>query len=198
MTIRYYILPTITVGGRRGPKYFHFGGPGGDSPGIDCVWSMKDYGSIDEAVLAADISDTDHATVSANMDVYSFPINLDTTMALAERSAANTFFEAHGIPGDWLKQGDTFRGVLRIVTAMFLYLQRVLALIGYPADPYAGLTLNTQYRNIPNPLHDALQAGAVSLGYTWTVGNNDQIRKIWKTMADAWGSTPILFGFTTL
>ena len=65
-------------------------------------------------------------------------------------------------------------------------------------DPYAGITLNTQYRNIANPLHDALRQAAIEMGYTWNVGNNDQARRILKLMSDQWGNTPIYFGFVTL
>jgi len=74
----------------------------------------------------------------------------------------------------------------------------VLAIIGYPADPFAGITLNTQYRNIPTALHDALLQAATELGYTWDVANNTQVRRIFKLMADQWGVQPILFGIATL
>lgn len=196
MTIHYYILPIEQITQpdgsiSRGAKYFRWQKGG---TGIVCPFAMTDYGSINEAIVVADISDVDHAALSANSDVYSFPVGLDATMTVTERSAANTFFETVGIPGDWLAQGDTFRSVLRTVTQMFLYIICVTALMGYPVDPTAGLTLNTQYRNIPNPLHDALHTGATSLGYTWAIANNDQIRKIWKLMADQWGSTPIDMG----
>ena len=193
--IRFYILPIERVDNHRGPKYFKWRF---NETGIDCRWSMKDYGSIDMAVLAADILQADHDALVLNSDVYAFPENIDPAMTLAERSALNTYIEAHGIPGDWLAPGDTFRSVLRVITGMFLYLQRVLAIIGYPTDPYSGLTLNTQYRNIPNPLHDAMSQAAAELGYTWNVGNNDQVRKIFKLMSDEWGSQPIYFGFVTL
>jgi hypothetical protein len=159
---------------------------------------MKDYGSIDMAVIAADILQADHDALILHSDVYAFPENLDLVTTVQERQALNTYIEAHGIPGDWLGAGMTFRTILRTITAMFLYLQRVLALIGYPTDPFTGLTLNTNYSDISNPLHDALYNAAIELGYVWAIGNNDQIRKIWKMMSDQWGSAPIYFGITTL
>lgn len=196
MTVRFYVLP-IEVRGLRLPKYFAWKG---DSipPFLGSPWTMKDYGSINMCVLCSNISDADHAALMLNADVYSLPVDLDVTMSVTQRSAMNTYLEAHAIPGDWLAPGDTFRSALRTVTSMMLYLQRVLALIGYPSDPFAGLTLNTQYRNIPNPLHDALGQAASELGYTWTTANNDQVRKIFKAQADQWGSAPILFGIATL
>lgn len=198
--IHFYLLPIERSGNSRGPKYFKWGMPGQDPdpPGIDCPWSMKDYGSIDMAVLAADILQADHDALILNADVYAFPENLDPTMALANRQALNTYLEAHGVPGDWLKQGDTFRAALRTITAMFLYLQRVLAILGYPADPFAGLSLNTRYNQLTTAYQDAMSQAANDLGYTWDVAANDQIRKIWKLMADQWSDKPILFGFVTL
>jgi len=195
--IRFYILPIERNGNARGPKYFGWKYDP-NPPGIDCIYSIVDYGSIDMCVLAADILQADHDALILNTDVYAFPENLDTTMTLANRQALNTYLEAHAVPGDWLKAGDTFRVAARTVSSMFLYLQRVLGIMGYPTNPFSGLTLNTRYSSIPNPLHDALHTGATSLGYAWNVGNNDQIRKIWKDMSDQWGSTPILFGFVTL
>ena len=54
MTVRFYILPIKRVGTTRGPKYFSWRYDP-DPPGITCPWSMKDYGAIDECVIAADI-----------------------------------------------------------------------------------------------------------------------------------------------
>jgi len=197
MTVRFYLVPIVRLAsGWRTPKYFQFTRGGLD--GINCSYTVKDYGSIDMSVVCADILDPDHATLILNADVYSFPLALDVAYVVGERQAANAYFEAHGIPGDWLSSGDTGRSILCVVTSLFLYLQRVLGLLNYPVDPYAGLSLNTQYRNIPIPLHDAMQQGAISLGYTWAVNDNDQIRKIFKQMADQWGTTPILFGLATL
>ena len=160
------------------------------------IWGAN--GSIDMGVLAADILQADHDALILNADVYSFPANMDVTMTLSNRQAMNTYLEAHAIPGDWLSPGDTFLYACRIVTAMFLYLQRTLAILGYPVDPFAGLTLNTRYGQLTTEYQNAMSQAAADLGYTWGVAANDQIRKIWKMMADQWGSQPIYFGFVTL
>jgi hypothetical protein len=193
--IRFYLLPIERISNARGPKYFKWRY---NLTGIDCVWSMVDYGSIDMCVQAADITQADHDALILNADVYAFPENLDPVMTLTERSTLNTYIEAHGIPGDWLKSGDTFRSVLRTITAMMLYLQRALAILGYPTDPFSGYSLNTRYNQLPTNYQNALSQAANSLGYAWDVAANDQVRKIWKMMADQWGSQPILFGIVTL
>lgn len=197
--IRYYILPIDrpVINGQtyRGPKYLKWRF---NTTGIDCLWGMKDYGSIDMCVVGTDILQADHDTLILNTDVYAFPENLDSTMTLANRQALNTYAEAHAIPGDWLKQGDTFRYALRTICGMFLYLQKTLAILGYPADPFAGITLNTRYGQLTQAYQDAMAQSAQLFGYTWNVAANDQIRKIWKLMADQWGSQVISFGFTEL
>jgi hypothetical protein len=198
MTIRFYILPINRIENRRGPKYFAWGIGPNKVAGIECLWSMKDYGSIDMAILAADIADADHDALVLNNDVYAYPENLDVAMGLVARQAFNTYAEAHGIPADWITNTTLYRECAKITTGMMLYFQRVASILGYPTDPFVGLTLNTQYRNIPNPMHDAMLQASNDLGYTWEVGNNDQIRKIFKMMADQWGSQPIYFGFVTL
>lgn len=197
--IRFYLLPIErnAAGTSRGPKYFAWRYDP-DPPGLSSQWSMKDYGSIDMAILAADITQADHDALILNADVYAFPADLSASMTLTNRQAMNTYLEAHALPGDWLSPTDTFKSAARTITGMMLYNQRVCAILGYPTDPYAGLTLNTQYRNIANPLHDALSQAASELGYAWNVANNDQVRKILKLMADQWGNAVIYFDFIEL
>jgi len=188
----FYILPIQrTADNHRGPKYLKWR----ENPtGIDCMWSMIDYGSIDMCVVATNTTQAQHDTLVANADVYAFPEDLDVVMTLAERQALNTYLETHAIPGDWLSPNTTFRENLRTITCMMRYIQRVLGILGYPTDPLTGLTLNTQYQNIPNPMHDAMQQAAVEKGYTWNVAPQDQIRKIFKDMSDQWANTPTYFG----
>lgn len=190
--IRWYILPMErTADNHRGPMYFKWRF---NLNGIDCHWSLTDYGSIDMCTIVADISQTDHDALILQADVYAFPENIDVNMTQAQRSELNTFLEAHAIPGDWLSPNTTFRENLRTIVGMMRYMMRVLAIIGYPVDPYAGLSLNTQYQNVPNPLHDAMQQAALERGYAWNVSPNDQIRKIFKYMSDQWASTPTYYG----
>jgi hypothetical protein len=205
--IRFYILPIERIDDagtiRRGPAYFNFRGhiEAGHIQLDNAAgegWCMKDYGSIDMAVFALNAATAKHTDLASRLNVYAFPENLDQTMTQAQRGALNTYLEAHAIPGDWLKNGDTFRSTLRIITAMMLFLQRALAILGYPTDPLAGLTLNTRYGQLTAAYQQALSQAATDLGYTWGVVANDQIRKIWKLMADQWGSRIIGFGFIDL
>ena len=209
--IRFYLLPIErnALGNARGPKYFSWKYDP-DPPGFNDIWSMKDYGSIDMAVLATDISQINHDNLIVNSDVYSFPEFLDDAMTNSDRGALLDYCELYLIPADWIYAGITFREAIRIVTSMMLFNQRVSAIMGYPSDPFSGITLNTQYQNLPialhdalyqatiEPLHDALYQATIELGYIWGSRDQDQLRKIYKEMGDQWGSKSIYFGFTTL
>ena len=197
MAIRFYILPIEVVENRRGPKYFKWRFDP-DPPGIDCPWSMKDYGSIDQAVLVADIAAADHAALVLNADVMALPLNLDSNMNAGAVNTAKTFLEAAGVPAGWVNAGVTYRSVLRTVTALFLFMQRVTAILGRPVTvTQAGL--NTQVGNLPADVRDALAQAADEQGFDRTgITGTTTVRQVLKMMADAWGSTPILFGFVTL
>lgn len=195
MTIRYYIVPIERVGSGRGPKYFKWRLGTGT---IDCQWAMVDYGLVEQAVVAADISDTDAATLAAAADVLTLPANLDGTLTLAARNTARTWLEGIGVPAGWVNTGMTYREVLRTVTALFLFMQRVCAILGRTVTVKAG-ALDTQFRNLPADVRAAITQAADEQGFDRTgVSNTTTLRVILKLMADAWEDRPILFGFTQL
>lgn len=195
MAIRYYILPIETVGTGRGPMYLQWRFGTGT---IACPWAMVDYGLIDQAVVATDISDADHATLAAAADVLSIPVNLDNTLTLAARNSARTWLENVGIPAGWVNTGMTYREVLRTVTALFLFMQRVCAILGRTITVRAG-ALDTQFRNLPADVQAAIIQAADEQGFDRSgISNTTTLRVILKLMADAWQDRPILFGFTQL
>jgi hypothetical protein len=200
MTIRFYVLPIETVDGgtKRGPKYFAWRFDP-DPPGLTDQWSMLDYGLISECVLAANISDVNHAALVLNADVYSFPINLDANMPQGEQAALTTFLEGVRVPAQWLSGQQTYRSVLRTISGVFLYIQRVSAIMGVDPTTIPGVTFNTQYNKLPAALHDALAQAAADLGYSFSgVSANTTLRNLFKAMADQWGTRQILMGFVTL
>jgi hypothetical protein len=200
MTIRYYILPivrdaTLT---RRGPKYFRWGIGTNTIGTIVCPWSMKDYGDIDQCIVCADILAADHTTLSANADVLSIPVNIDTTLNTGARNTARTFLETYNIPAGWVNTGMTYRAVLRVVTGFFLYMQRVTALLGHGITLPAGWADLTM-ANVPVDIRTAMADAATSFGYDYsTVTGTTTVRTVLKAMGDAWGTQPIYFGIATL
>lgn len=201
--IRFYLLRVERIDNHRGPAFFDYWQhiePGHVQIDVAAgeAWSLKDYGSIDWGVIAMNAAEAKHTDLASRAEVYAFPENLDPTMTAQQRGELNTYLEAHALPGDWLTPQDTFRSALRTITAMMLYLQRVLAILGYPANPLAGLSLNTRYGQLTTAYQQAMSQAASELGYAWDVVANDQLRKIWKMMADQFGAAPIYFGFVTL
>jgi hypothetical protein len=199
MTIRYYILPIVVYNGVRGPAYFSGWPMGPDKhPGINCQWSMKDYGSINEAVLCADILAADHTALIVNTDVLAIPINIDSTLTVSARNAARTFLETYNVPAGWVNTGMTYRSVLRTVTGFFLFFQRVTAVLGRDINLPAGW-LDIQIQNVAADIRAALQQAATEAGYDYSaVQPTTTMRIILKALADNWGNAPIYFGIATL
>lgn len=148
MAQRFYLIPIITVDKSRGPKYIQWEtsrgvlvNPGGPDIGR---WGMMDYGFLPTALLlAVDISDADHAILSPNSDVYSFPVNLDAPVA---DPTIDTFFEALNIPTDWLTPANTYRELLHQLAGMFQFNQRYSGISG--GSLFDTANLDTRLRNM--------------------------------------------------
>ena len=200
MSTRFYLLPiqVVTVNGQisRGPMYLLWRR---NPTGIDCVWSHKDYGSIDLGVVMADATTAQHATIAAQANVYQFPENLDVTMTSAQRSTLSTYLEANAVPGTWIAAGDTFRTALRTVTAMFLFMQR-LTVKAQGTNPLQwGIGLNTQWRNLTTEQQGWISESFTSMGYDASfIRGTTTMRLIIKNASEQWGEKPILFGPVTL
>ncbi len=199
MSVRFYILPVqrVTVNGSdyRGPMYLKWRM---NPDGLDVLWSLKDYGSIDMGTIAVEATATDHTTLAAQANVYQFPENLDVTMTQAQRSALESYLEAHAVPGDWIAPGDTFRSGLRTVTGMFLFMQRLTTKAhSNPLD--WGITLNTQWQNLTIQQRGWITESFSSMGYDLSfVRASTQMRRIIKAASEQFGAKPIYFGMVTL
>jgi hypothetical protein len=194
--IRFYVLPIEQVGIYRGPKYFHWRYDP-DPPGIDCVWSMKDYGNVNECVIAADLTAADDTALRSNGDVYGFPENMDANMPASERNKLSAVLDAAFVPRHWITSSTTYRQALRAITSMFLYMQRLTYLGGNPFE--WGISLNTRWSELSAQQKDWITQAAWDLGYTIDfIVANSTIRQILKGMADQWGARVILFGFVEL
>lgn len=210
MTVRYYLIPVEVVGSYRGPKYFNW--RFSQQPGaLNVMWSMKDYGLIDQAVIAADVSEADHTYLAGKSDVFwdippdlpdidgQPPVDDMRTIRITsqERTDLSNYLETIAVPAQWITN-EYWADVLRIITGMFLYMQRLTAITGdTPLD--WGITLNTQFQNLTQEHQDAIIQAGTDLGFdvSWIVPNMT-IRNLLKNMADQWGSKAIHFGFTTL
>lgn len=200
MTVRFYIEPLErnAAGNQRGPKYFNWRFDPDPPALVTTTWSILDYGDIDRCVICAEMSTAQHNALVANADVLALPANLDSTYTVATRNAARTFLEQYNIPAGWISTGMTYRISLRIVSALFLYMQRVSTIIGHSLtlpDGWLDLTVS----QIPAEIRDAMAQAASEQGFDYSsVTGSTTVRAVLKVMADAWGATPIQFSLATL
>ena len=195
MTIRFYVLPIMRVGNSRGPKYLKWRD---NATGINCRWNMIDYGLLDQAIVAADVTSAQHTTLAAKSDVLAIPTNINTKLTATAVTTAETYLEGIGMPAQWVSTSYTYRQVLRIVGGCFLYMQRVTAILERPITLTGGV-LNMQMQNIAADIRAALQQAADEQGFDYSgVTATTSVRQVLRAMAEAWGSKPILMGITEL
>ena len=192
--IRYYVLPTESVGIFSGPKYFHWRYDP-DPPGIDCFWARKDYRAAPACILAADIAQPDHEKLRTLRDVSALPYGLDGNMPGADRHKLAKVLEKSLVPRYWLAGAITAREAIRTITCMFLYMDELVKLGGSPFE--WPVSLETRWYELSAQQKDWIKQACRKNGYTFDfVTVNTQLQAILKGMADQWGKKPIRFGFT--
>ena len=190
--VRLVILPVDQEGSARGPEYLKWRF---NPDGLDVPWSCKDYGLSVTMLCAVEVAPAQIDYLAAQAGVLFIPADLEANPTPAELSALETRLEQGFIPADWLSPSDTWRVTMRTVGGMFLAAQRYSGITG-EAFENSGVTLNTQLRNMPQYVQDALEQIATENGYPWQaeVKDNWTARIILKWFADQWGETPIIFG----
>jgi hypothetical protein len=186
-------MTRITNGGavHRAPKYLRSRIV---PTGIDCRWSAKDYGLLDACIVAADVTEAQHAELTGYADVAAAPADLDRPIGAA-LPQVQTVLEALRVPSAGVTTQHTFRQVLRYVCALFAFAQRYHAMHDEPlVDGEA--TLDTVWGVLPLARRQRLLATAKALHYhTAGMGANWPLRYILKHLADQqWTQEPIHFG----
>jgi hypothetical protein len=117
MPLRYYILPEIQIGNISAPKYFKtFLSP----PGYVLVDS-KSYGVEPYFIIAANLNITDHSTLSAQIDVFSFPEDIDEQVSLN----IIELFDKINASKNILTVTTTYREALRFLLNLFHVAQMI-------------------------------------------------------------------------
>lgn len=193
--IRFYILPIEIIDSVRLPKYLR---SRRNPTGIPCRWGLLDYGLIDAALVAADVTTEQHDLLAANSDVASAPENIDQNISDAAIPKVMNVLEQLRIPADWVNNTFTYRGILRMVAGLFLFAQRHHGMHGEPLiDNVAQLDL--RWNQIPLARRQRIQATADALGYDYSqVQTNWLVRRILKHLGDQWADKPVLLGMATL
>ena len=198
---RLYLLPIQEItderGYQRGPLYIKWRD---DLTGLDgYAWSMMDYGFAPFGlVIIKDISQQDHDTLVANSDVYEWPEldNLDDAIAPADN--LDEFFEAIGIPTDWLQPGNTYLEFLRQSAAMFQFNQKYGGIAAHESGEFHSLIddaggLDARYLTWSQQTQDWFDATLVWFGYP-AVSGNPSLRQLMKQAGDLWGTKPFYLG----
>jgi hypothetical protein len=199
---KFYLLPieTVSTGAgtqARGPKYFAWRYDPDPPALVLSRWSMMDYGFVPSCLLLAqDISEADHTALTANVDVFDFPDNLDGSV---NDPGVDTFFEAIDLPTDWLTPSTTWRELLRQVAGMMQFNQRYG---GIYAERYGGwhsifdiATLNTRLRQMTAQEQEIFMLTVASFGINPDlVSTNSQLRLLVKFAANVWQGQAFFLG----
>ena len=187
----FYLLPIVVHDGKyRGPKYFEwrFGS------GIDCKWSMMDYGFVPSAlVLAHDIIQVDHDAMVLNSDVFAFPENLDGPV---NDPGIDAFFEDINIPTDWLTPATTYRELLRQTSGMFQFNQRYSG-ISNGGSIFDNANLDIRLRQMTAQEQTWFLETVESFGFdSALVNTNSKLRQLVKQAGSYWeGQTFVMGGY---
>ena len=190
--VRFYIMPISVVNDvYRGPKYLKWRfNPGG----IDCPWSMKDYGLIDAGLVAADVTQAQHEALAAEVDVVAAPVDIDQSISEIAIPRVQAVLEALRIPAQWVTSDYTYRDLLRMVGGLFMFAQRYHGMHNEALIDSVD-QLDLRWNQIPQARRQRIVATADNLGYDYSeVTNTWTIRRILWHFAQQWGETPILFG----
>ena len=79
---RFYIVPIERVGNCRGPEYFHWMYDA-NPPSVHCDWGMIDGGDV-ALVVAKNITEDDHAWLTAHADVTELPAGGNAPRAVVD------------------------------------------------------------------------------------------------------------------
>ncbi len=195
MTVRFYLIPIDVVNNRRGPKYLKWR----ENPtGLDVPWSMMDYGLVNTALVAADVTSPQHNQLAQEVDVTAIPANIDDTVSTQALATVRSELEALNIPGNWVTTSHTYREILRVVAGLFQFAQRHHGLHNKIVLPNEN-NMDQNWGDLPAAVRSELAATADSFGYdTSGVTASTPIRAILKNLADQWGEQEFNMGITTL
>jgi hypothetical protein len=197
MAIRFYLVPILTndAGTARYPAYFW---SLNNRDGIRVPWSMKDYGLIPAALVAADVTPEQHAQLIEHDDVTAPPIDIDQAISSAALSAVKAALESLRIPAEWVTTDYSYRQILRMVASLFIFAQRHYGLHNEQLIDSTN-QLDLRWNQIPLERRNRIIATADSLEYDYSaVESTWLVRRILKHLGDQWGEQEVLFGITTL
>jgi len=164
--VNFYIVPVVlddAHGEVHVPKYL--------SPSTTPNWvtttgdstAVIHYGRENIALVAANLTPAEHASVAAQPDVLSFPAgNLDAPVSDINLAALQAALEGVKIPAGWINGTHTYREVIRFTRQLFLIFQRYLGQHGESLFD-SGVTLTTRWNQLPVGVREKLRTVADQL-----------------------------------
>jgi hypothetical protein len=157
-----------------------------------------DYGPEPVCLVAVqDIPPETHTTLAGEPDCVAVPSDLDSEVG-AQLTQVRNVIEALNIPAGWVQSTHTYRQLLRIVAAMFQFMQRFAAVGGNTRVFQSGINLDSTYGSLPLNVRNALRDTADSLGYDRSgIVAGTTVRAMLKQMGDQWSQLEIHLGGET-
>jgi len=181
----------VDLGAGRIPKYLKYKPHNPD--GLVFAWGLMDYGFIDVGLLAGEVDQTIHDTLSGYADVYSFPDDLDSAIT---DPTIDAFLEGIDIPADWLTPSTTYRQLMRSMAGMFQFNQRYGGISGGETllGGNTGITLDSNWNNLTAQQQGWFYDTLNSFGYSYTVPGNPKLRQLVKQAGDVFASQTFQIG----
>lgn len=196
MAFRLYVVPIVTTGNLREPKYLTTADPemaGG-------WWAGKDYGMEPWMLVGANLSAQDDTLLVGRADVLALPFDLTPTLTAGQVTTVQTKLEAANIPAGWVTTAFTWVQIVRVVCHIFEFLQRycylrAVATQTFPSSLFvAGITLNSTFGSLPANARTLLSATAIDLGLDSSgITVNTTVRVMLKSIADQLAGNPVVF-----
>lgn len=195
---RLYFVDIVQTGIYRSPDHFGGRAVAPDTELIGVQWALMDYGLIPQGLVAAEVNTDQQTYLDSLPDVTVIPADLDATVTAGNVSAIRNALEARNIPATWVNVGDSYRVVLREIAGYFQFMQRLTGITGL--DPTAqGITLGTQYQNLPQLWQDAILQAAADLGYDASaLTGTTTVRNILRGIASQSGNRVYMLGSFSL
>lgn len=154
----------------------------------------------DITLIAVDATQTRLDEIAANLDVVTIPQDLDQTPSAALRQDITGILEDHNIPGNWIQQSVEVRETMRSTAWIMTLFGRVWSNTPEPRDSFftGGVTLNTQWQNLPTATQNVLIAAAVYFNINLDPAPNELFRSILKNIADSQAGVPYNFDLITI
>ena len=196
MTARLYLIPIthLTDPTYNVPKYL----PHRHNPalaGLEGVrWAWETYLLEDIGLIVADVSDTQHTLLSAQVDVLAVPPLDNTIGSVAVRNQVRNVLEAVNVPGLWVTVGMSYRQVVRVILGMWQFHNRLATIIQHKIFD-GSVNLEMTVTNIPLATRNQLQVAADGLGLDYSsVTGSTTVRQLLKGMGDQFASTEFNIG----